>query len=98
MSLVSLCSKMKKIALYFTIYCTQNKGGSFWMTLCKALFSLQFSAVKTSTVCCQKLLPEMVSNKSETTEKPCASVSSKILKACVIISHMGKFHTIKEQI
>jgi hypothetical protein len=40
----------------------------------------------------------MVSNKSETTEKPCASVSSKILKACVIISHMGKFHTIKEQI
>jgi hypothetical protein len=39
----------------------------------------------------------MVSNKSETMPKPCASVSGKILKAC-IISHTGKFHTIKEQI
>lgn len=68
MSLISLCIKMKKIVLYFTIYCTQNIGGSLWMTLCKTLFSLQFSAVKTSTVCCQKFLPEMVSNKSETME------------------------------
>jgi len=62
------------------------------------MFSLQFSAVKTSTVFCQKLLPEMVGNKSETTEKPCASVSDMILKACVIISNSGKCHTIKEQI
>jgi hypothetical protein len=69
MSLISpCCIKMKKIVLYFTIYCTQNIGGSFWMTLYKTLFSLQFSAVKTSTVCCQKLLPEMVSNKPETME------------------------------
>jgi hypothetical protein len=68
------------------------------MTLCNTMFSLQFSDVKTSTVCCQKLLPEMVSNKSETLEKHCASVSGKILQACVIISHSVKFHTIKEQI
>lgn len=98
MSVVFPCIKMKKFVLYFTIYFTQNIGGSFWMTPCNTMFSLQFSAVKTSTVFCQKLLPETVSNKYETMVKPCASVSGKILKACVIISHSGKCHTIKEQI
>lgn len=53
------------------------------MTLCKTMFSLEFSVFKTPNVCCQKRLPEMA-------QKPCALVSDKTLKACAIISYTGK--------
>jgi hypothetical protein len=40
------------------------------MTLCKATFFLQSSAVNNSTVCCQEFLPEMKSYMSETMGNP----------------------------